>query len=164
MTVQDRYTTYEEILHLSDKGVLLYGVWIMNHDIIDALGIREANRRAMESALLSMKDKIWENWEVDFLLIDGRDNYHFDIGMPVPEYIVRGDDIVPQIMAASVIAKVTRDMIMIDYETLYSGYGFAQHKGYGTELHQKSLEKLWVCQIHRKTYEPIRLATSGKGL
>ena len=91
------------------------------------------------------------------LLIDGRDNYFFDIsGLPHPEYIVRGDDIVPQIMAASIVAKVTRDRIMREYENTLPGYGFAQHKGYGTEVHQKALKKLGVSEIHRKSYKPIK--------
>lgn len=74
------------------------------------------------------------------LLIDGRDNYSFDIpGLPEPEYIVRGDSKIKQIMAASILAKVTRDMIMIDYENTFPGYGFAKHKGYGTAIHQQAL-------------------------
>lgn len=73
------------------------------------------------------------------LLIDGRDNYSFDIrGLPEPEYIVRGDSKIKQIMAASILAKVTRDMIMIDYENTFPGYGFAKHKGYGTAIHQQA--------------------------
>ncbi len=98
-----------------------------------------------------------------YLLIDGRDNYSFNIpGLPQPEYIVRGDSIVPQIMAASVLAKVTRDQLMIDSENMFPGYGFARHKGYGTQIHQVSLKKLGICEIHRKTYRPIILASSGK--
>jgi len=90
------------------------------------------------------------------LLIDGRDNYQFDIpDFPKPEYIVRGDSKIKQIMAASILAKVTRDHIMQDFENQFSGYGFARHKGYGTQLHQMELTKLGVCEIHRKSYKPI---------
>jgi len=68
------------------------------------------------------------------LFIDGRDNYQFDIpDLPKPEYIVRGDAKIKQIMAASIIAKVTRDHLMCEYEKEFPGYGFAQHKGYGTQ-------------------------------
>jgi hypothetical protein len=78
------------------------------------------------------------------LLIDGRDNYVFDIrGMPEPEYIVRGDSKIKQIMAASILAKVTRDMIMIDYENTFPGYGFARHKGYGTAYSPASTQESW---------------------
>lgn len=78
--------------------------------MIDSVGIREANRRAMEQALQKIKIG-------DRLLIDGRDNYVFDIlDLPRPEYIVRGDSKVKQIMAASILAKVTRDRIMVGHE------------------------------------------------
>ena len=58
-------------------------------------------------------------------------------------------------MAASIIAKVTRDNLMREYEKQFPGYGFSQHKGYGTQLHQKSLQELGVCEIHRRSYKPI---------
>lgn len=91
------------------------------------------------------------------LLIDGRDNYSFDIpDLPVPEYIVRGDSLIPQIMAASILAKVTRDRLMIENEILFPGYGFARHKGYGTAIHQQALGELGICEIHRKSYQPIK--------
>lgn len=67
-------------------------------------------------------------------------------------------------MAASIIAKVTRDRIMVDYDAIFPGYGFPRHKGYGTQIHQDSLKKLGICEIHRKTYKPIKLATSRKGI
>ena len=118
MTARDRKNTYEEILLLAEKGMLIYGVGIIENTIIDTVGIREANRRAMQRALLEVqntKDKIQNG---RFLLkIDGRDNYVFDIpDLPKPEYIVRGDDKIQQIMAASIVAKVTRDRLMIDFE------------------------------------------------
>jgi ribonuclease HII len=62
---------------------------------------------------------------------------------------------VKQIMAASIVAKVTRDTIMRDFEKQFPGYGFAKHKGYGTRLHQTTLQKLGVSEIHRRSYKPI---------
>lgn len=89
----------------------------MSNIIIDSVGIREANRLSMEGALYTMKKEKRKEKKGGMLLIDGRDNYVFDIpDLPQPEYIVRGDDIVPQIMAASILAKVTRDKLMIGYE------------------------------------------------
>jgi ribonuclease HII len=89
----------------------------VSHAIIDTVGIREANRLAMEEALSKIKK------EGIHVLIDGRDNYSFDIpDLPTPEYIVRGDSKVKQIMAASILAKVTRDRIMQEYEPLFPGY------------------------------------------
>ena len=85
---------------------------IIPHTVIDTVGIREANRLAMREALSQV-----QNNGICRLLIDGRDNYVFDISdLPQPEYIIGGDDIVPQIMAASIVAKVTRDRIMVEYE------------------------------------------------
>ncbi|MBP6921138.1 ribonuclease HII [Candidatus Gracilibacteria bacterium] len=164
MTAKDRDKTYTEILRLAKVGKLQFGIGIISHDTIDSVGIREANRLAMREALQKMNNDegIMKNEGV-YLLIDGRDNYSFNIpGLPQPEYIVRGDSIVPQIMAASVLAKVTRDQLMIDSENMFPGYGFARHKGYGTQIHQVSLKKLGICEIHRKTYRPIILASSGK--
>ena len=160
MNAQMRDVTYEEILQLAEKWKLSYGVGIIPNTIIDTVGIREANRLAMSEALSQV-----QNNNTYRLLIDGRDNYIFDIvDLPQPEYIIRGDDIVPQIMAASIVAKVTRDRLMVEYEITLPWYWFEKHKGYGTSLHQKALKKLWVSHIHRKSYAPIKLATSRKGL
>ncbi|MBP7773513.1 ribonuclease HII [Candidatus Gracilibacteria bacterium] len=166
MTAKDREKTYEEILHGAHAGKLFCGIGIISNDIIDSVGIREANRLAMEGALQQIrKDLNNSPNERIFLLIDGRDNYSFDIpNLPAPLYIVRGDSKIKQIMAASILAKVTRDRLLIEYEDIFLGYGFSQHKGYGTELHQKALKKLGITEIHRKSYKPIKLATSGKGL
>ncbi len=152
MTEKNREETYQEILRLAQEDKLSYGIGIIDNTIIDTVGIREANRRAMEEALLAVKN----NWE--HLLIDGRDNYRFDItDLPEPNYIVRGDSKVKQIMAASILAKVTRDHIMIQYENIFPWYGFKRHKGYGTEIHQIALKELGISAIHRKTYSPILL-------
>lgn len=99
--------------------------------MIDAVGIREANRLAMQEALRSAKKNCLSYLDFGFrrndgnclLLIDGRDNYSFDISdIPEPEYIVRGDSKVKQIMAASIVAKVTRDRIMVEHEKSLPGY------------------------------------------
>lgn len=152
MTEKDRNKTHDEIVRLSQKNKLSYGIGIIDSSIIDSVWIREANRRAMEAALLALEN------EAKYLLIDGRDNYSFDIDLPEPEYIVRGDSKVKQIMAASILAKVTRDHIMTQYEEKFPWYGFQKHKWYGTEMHQKALKKLGVSEIHRKSYRPIKLA------
>lgn len=158
MSPNDRETTYAEILQMEKVGKLQFGIGVISHDIIDQVGIREANRLAMRGALRKMTHDQWiMNNSGTTLLIDGRDNYAFDIpGLPEPEYIVRGDSKIKQIMAASILAKVTRDMIMIDYENTFPGYGFAKHKGYGTAIHQQALWELGICEIHRKSYQPIK--------
>jgi ribonuclease HII len=143
--------------------------------VIDSCGIREANRLAMLQSLQEIQSTKYpvlrssKNWEWITtkdekiqnegirLLIDGRDKYQFDIvWLPLPEYIVRGDSKIKQIMAASILAKVTRDTLMQDFEKQFPGYWFAQHKGYGTQLHQETLQKLGVSEIHRRSYKPIQ--------
>lgn len=166
MNEKNREITYDEILQLVKKWKLFYGVGIISHTVIDTVGIREANRLAMQEALSQMQNsKFKVQNEGFFILIDGRDNYIFDIpDLPQPEYIIWGDDIVPQIMAASIVAKVTRDRIMVEYEMTLPWYWFEKHKGYGTAIHQQSLKKQGVTEIHRTSYAPIKLATSWKGL
>lgn len=157
MTSKDREKTYQEILHRADSWKLVYGVGIISNDIIDSVGIREANRLAMREALQSMYNVQCTMFNEGIILkIDGRDNYSFDIPwLPDPIFIVRGDSKIKQIMAASILAKVTRDNLLIEYENIFPGYGFSQHKGYGTQLHQKALKKLGITEIHRKSYKPI---------
>jgi ribonuclease HII len=152
----EREKTYEEIFKLREQWKLTLGVGIVDASVIDEVGIREANRLAMLEALRSMNNEKWIMNNGGILLkIDGRDNYSFDIpGLPNPKYIVRGDSKIKQIMAASIIAKVTRDRLMTDFENQFIGYGFAKHKGYGTALHQKTLQELGVCEIHRRSYKP----------
>lgn len=103
---------------------------IISHEIIDTVGIREANRLAMQEALTQIQSTKYKVQNRGFLLkIDGRDNYSFDIPwLPEPEYIVRGDSKIKQIMAASILAKVTRDRIMTEYASDFPDYGFENHK------------------------------------
>ncbi len=178
MSPENREKTYHHILELAEKKKLFFAVWIISNDIIDTVGIREANRLAMELALQQIQNTEYpvlcssKNWEWITtkdekiqsegicLMIDGRDNYTFDLpNLPKPEYIVRGDSKIKQIMAASILAKVTRDTLMRDFEKQFSWYGFAQHKGYGTQLHQKTLQKLGVSEIHRRSYRPVSVIT-----
>lgn len=162
LSTHERERAYQELIHLAKKWKLFFGVGIIANTIIDSFGIREANRLAMQIALREIQNTEYiclggQN-EGICLMIDGRDNYKFDIlWLPTPEYIVRGDSKIKQIMAASIIAKVTRDNLMRDFEKQFPWYGFAQHKGYGTQLHQETLQKLGICGIHRISYKPIQL-------
>jgi len=72
------------------------------------------------------------------------------------EAIVGGDDKVPAISAASILAKTARDRIMCSLDRIYPGYGFARHKGYGTELHRARLRELGPCREHRRTFAPVK--------
>jgi len=116
---------------------------------IDALNIRQAAFLAMRRAIeaLSIKPEV--------ILSDG-----FMIpGLAIPcRRIIKGDRYVKSIAAASIIAKVTRDREMDELDQTYPGYGFAEHKGYGTKQHQSALNTLGPCAIHRRSYEPVRIA------
>lgn len=72
------------------------------------------------------------------------------------EAVVKGDDLIPAISAASIVAKVARDQAMVDYHKLYPCYGFDSHKGYLTKYHIEALQKHGPCPLHRKTYAPVR--------
>lgn len=114
---------------------------------IDGIGIQKANFLAFSRALSGIND-------ADFLLIDAYKWKESDIPF---EAIVKGDEISISIAAASIIAKVARDQMMIDIDNQHdSKYCFTKHKGYGTKLHVEMLKKFGVSEWHRKTYRPIR--------
>jgi ribonuclease HII len=91
----------------------------------------------------------------EYLLVDA-----FDIpGAPLPQMaVVRGDKVCASIMAASIVAKVARDRAMIEYDRLYPGYGFADHKGYATPSHRAAIRRLGPSPIHRTTWAPFRVS------
>jgi ribonuclease HII len=93
-----------------------------------------------------------------FALVDG--NYRFDLPCEV-KTVVGGDGKSKSIAAASILAKVARDRLMIQMDALYPGYGFAGHKGYHAEIHVEALRTLGPCEIHRMSWAPVRLAMAG---
>ncbi|EGD38405.1 ribonuclease HII [Streptococcus sanguinis] len=133
---------YQAVL---DKA-LAVGVGLMNNEIIDQVNIYEATKLAMKEALskLSLKP--------DYLLIDAM---KLDVDIP-QESIIKGDANSLSIAAASIVAKVTRDKLMADYDKKFPGYDFAKNAGYGTRSHLQGLERSGVTPIHRKTFEPIK--------
>jgi ribonuclease HII len=123
-----------------------FGIGLSSAEEIDACGILQATNRAMLRAVENLK------LSADCLLVDGRDRFSF----PVPSIsIVKGDACVRSIAAASIVAKVTRDHILRGYAKIFPQYGFAKHKGYGTELHLRVLKKFGACAIHRKTFAGV---------
>jgi ribonuclease HII len=115
-------------------------------DEIDKRGVHAANLDGMRRAVQGL------SVQPNYVLTDG---YAIE-GMTVPSLAIwKGDQVAPSISAASVIAKVTRDRIMVELDKQYPGYGLAKHKGYITAAHTKALESIGVAEIHRKSYANI---------
>ncbi len=121
---------------------------------IDAINILAATMLAMRRAILGL------SVTPTAVQIDGNrlPNLNFDATHIRGEAIVGGDDKVAAISAASIIAKTTRDQIMIDIDHLYPNYEFARHKGYGTEVHRQRLQDFGPCEHHRRSFAPVRMA------
>ena len=120
-----------------------------DHCVIDETNILNATFRSMHEAICKLK------YEPEHLLIDGP---HFP-GANIPfTKIVDGDSKCFSIAAASIIAKVTRDRLMVEFDKRYPQYGFAKHKGYGTKVHLEAIRKHGPCAIHRRSFRmPMRL-------
>ena len=132
-----------ELFPLIKEQALAYGIGFATHQEIDEINILQATYLAMERALEQLKVK------PDLALIDG--NRAKDFGVPV-QTVVKGDSLSANIAAASILAKVTRDDLMLDMAKEYPGYGFEVHKGYGTKAHYEALRALGPCAIHRMTF------------
>lgn len=148
------------------------GIGIVEVDELDNLGlsksIRLAYQRALDELIAAMnleksspaKVSEGKNEPVKphILLIDGRDK----LDLPIPaKSIIKGDEKVKIIACASIVAKVERDRLMCRLSKKYPKYGFNLHKGYGTARHQRALAKHGICEIHRKSFAPIREIISG---
>lgn len=143
LTANQREILYDRIV----SKCLAFSVGIASVDEIDQLNIYHANMLAMERAIdgLSLKP--------DIVLIDGRAAPKINLNIKT---IVGGDKIIKSISAASIIAKVTRDRIMMEYHQQYPHYLFDKHKGYSTKEHQERLAQFGVCAIHRKSFARVR--------
>ena len=131
----------------------MFGFGIVGHDVIDREGILAANERAMQEAVAMVATKI----RPTYLLVDGRDKFWFDYPH---SSIIDGDVHEPCIAAASIVAKVTRDRLMVEQAKLFPQYGFEQHKAYGTPEHQVALRTHGPCPIHRQTFLKTFLTAS----
>ncbi len=132
---------------LTGTPAIAIGVGVVDVDEIDRINILRATHKAMNQALSALGAR------VDLALVDGR---------PVPglpcasRAVVKGDSLSLSIAAASVIAKVTRDRLMLELDRRYPQYGFARHKGYGTKDHQNALRTYGPSPCHRRSFEPVR--------
>lgn len=140
LTPEERASAYEWITQ-----ECMWGVGVTDASIIDHHGILEATQRAMHAALHGVEQRTTPT----YLLIDGRDHFWFDYPK---SSVIGGDRLEPSIAAASIIAKVTRDRMMEDYDQEFPAYGFAKHKGYAAPEHIAALHTHGPCTIHRKTF------------
>lgn len=139
LSEKKRELLYDEIM---EKAVAV-GLGTVGPDRIDEINILQATYEAMRMAISNLKVR------PDLLLNDAVTIPKVDIPQ-VP--IIKGDAKSVSIAAASIIAKVTRDRMMVEYENLYPGYGFASNKGYGAAKHIAALKEIGPCAIHRKTF------------
>ncbi len=135
----------EELYNVIIENALSYQIVIVSEKEVDELNIYRATQKAMH--------EIGESLESTVVLTDA---------MPLPHCskvvhdIIKGDQKSTSIAAASILAKVTRDRIMIELDKQYPEYGFARHKGYPTKEHLENLKKFGVLEIHRKSYGPVQ--------
>ena len=129
------------------NDTIISAVAVVEAPVIDEINILQATHRAMNQALAGLEP------HAEHALVDGR---------PVPSLtlpqtaIVKGDAKSFSIAAASILAKVTRDRLMVQYDEQFPGYGFAGHKGYGTKAHLLAIEELGACPLHRLSFAPLK--------
>ncbi len=135
-----REKIYEKII----EEAISYGVGIVWQDEIDEINILNATKKALTDAINQMEVK------PDRILVDALDKIDTN-GIPYTS-VIKGDAKMYSIGAASIIAKVTRDRIMREYDEVYPEYGFAGHKGYGTAKHIEAIKNLGICPLHRRSF------------
>ncbi len=136
-------TKRDELFDEIKEKAIAYGVGIVSPERIDEINILQATYEAMQQAIKNM------NVSPDLLLVDA---------VSIPDIsvkqvgIIKGDAKSVSIAAASILAKVTRDRLMVEYDSIFPEYGFAGHKGYGSAAHIEAIKKIGPCPIHRKTF------------
>lgn len=137
----------ELFIEITQNPSIIYGIGIVDNNTIDEINIYQATILAMKRAIDALACK------PDHLLIDGLPLPGFDISS---SGIVNGDGKSASIAAASILAKVTRDKIMIDYHEQWPHYNFKENKGYATKFHLSVIESHGVCPIHRISWKPFQ--------
>lgn len=143
LTEKKREALYPEII----EKALDYCIIHVSPQEIDKINILQARMEGFRRAIAGLK-------KVNYAIIDGN---KIPEGLTVDtDYLVKGDEKLACISAASILAKVTRDHLMMEQAKLYPQYGFEKHKGYLTKVHLEALKQYGPCEIHRLTYKPIR--------
>ena len=140
LTPKKRAELFDEI----HRAAVAVGVGYVDNKDIDRINILQATMGAMAQAIAQITPS------PDYVLVDGT---HLPEISPPTKAIPKGDTLIRSIAAASIIAKVTRDRLMIEFDEIYPGYGFQSHKGYGTLLHRQAIAQLGPCPIHRRSFK-----------
>ncbi len=143
LTPQQRQLFFHHI----QKAAIAIGIGATAHDLIDKNGIVSATRLAMKQAVERLSPPP-ESLLIDYLSLP-------EVRLP-QKGITDGDNLCLSIACASIIAKVARDCLMVAFDRVYTGYGLARNKGYGTEEHLASLFRLGPCSIHRQSFSPVK--------
>ena len=137
---------HKEIYEAVLQNAIAIGIGIKDNQVIDQVNIYEATKLAMMEAIGQLEP------QPQHLLIDA-----MKLDLPIPQTsIIKGDANSLSIAAASIVAKVTRDQMMEEFDRKYPGYDFAQNAGYGTAKHLAGLDQLGVTPIHRRSFEPVK--------
>lgn len=140
----------QELYQIIKEEFSEVGVGICDNTTIDKINILQAAFLAMKKAVGAIKKK------PDFIVLDG--GYEIPNFSLIQKAIIRGDEKIFSIAAASIVAKVTRDNIMLEMHKKYPSYGFNQHKGYGTKLHLDRLAEHGPCPLHRFSFRPVKIS------
>ncbi len=140
LTAKRREALYDVIL----SQAVAYGIAMVDEKTIDEINILQATFLAMRQAVEQL------SVTPELALVDG--NREPDFGSIPVKTIIKGDSLSANIAAASILAKVTRDRFMMEQDQIYPQYGFAVHKGYGTQAHYAALRTYGACPIHRKSF------------
>ena len=133
----------EELFEIIKERAVAWSVGIVDEETIDRINILEATRLAMKKAVEGLSQK------PDFALVDAEKKVPIDVPYSP---IIKGDALSESIAAASIIAKVTRDHMIIELDKEYPEYGFAKNKGYGTKEHTEAILKYGLCKAHRRSF------------
>ncbi|MCF0144810.1 MAG: ribonuclease HII, partial [Firmicutes bacterium] len=129
------------------EGCVAYGIGMSDQQVIDDINILQATKEAMKKAIAECEKMLGEH--LDYIMFDALTIE----GLARPqEAIIKGDAKVLAIAAASIVAKVTRDRMMVEYAEQYPGYAFEKNKGYGTAAHYAGIRAQGPCPIHRMTF------------
>ncbi len=133
----------EQLFDVIINSAIAYSIEFSSPQVIDEINIKQATSLAMHNAVKNL------DIHADFVIIDGNDKIPYDIPY---KYVIKGDAKSQTIAAASILAKVSRDRLMLELDKEYPEYGFAKHKGYGTKIHCEAIQKYGILPIHRKSF------------